>query len=376
MTQLSDFMNEKGDKTYALKLPLAYGDVEVMVGSPRRAHDNPLSVSVGQVHLANPTILASGVLGVTSGGLVKAWRGGAGAVVTKTVGMTGQPGYPGPRIAGLDGNSLINAMGLPNPGVDGYLPEVREACTRGIVVIGSIMGNSPQEFASAASKLAPAGVAAIELNVSCPHVGSIYLLGLQPDHVAEVVSAVRGQLSQALPIWVKLPGSTDYPQLVAVARAAQAAGASAVVAINTLPALVLDVDTQRPVLGGGIGGLSGPAIRPVAIRAVWELHRANLGIPIVGAGGVLTGRDAVEFLLAGASAVEIGTGVLHRGSTIFTDVCRELREYMRRHKVKALDSLVGAAHLAAAPASPASASCSSPNETDNEKPTRSCGCGG
>jgi len=346
------------------------------VGSPRRARDNPLSVSVGQLHLANPTILASGVLGVTSGGLVKAWRGGAGAVVTKTVGMTGQPGYAGPRIAGLEGNSLINAMGLPNPGVDGYLSEVKEACAQGIVVIGSVMGNSPEEFASVASKLAAAGVAAIELNVSCPHVGSIYLLGLQPEHVAETVGAVSKQVGRNVPVWVKLPGSTDYPRLVAVAQAAQAAGASAVVAINTLPALVLDVDTQRPVLGGGIGGLSGPAIRPVAVRAVWELHRANLSIPIVGAGGVLTGKDAVEFLLAGASAVEIGTGVLSRGSTIFTDVCRELTEYMRRHKIKALNSLVGRAHLATAPVSPAGASCSAPNETKKEEPTGSCGCGG
>jgi len=346
------------------------------VGSPRRARDNPLSVSVGQLHLANPTILASGVLGVTSGGLVKAWRGGAGAVVTKTVGTTGQPGYAGPRIAGLEGNSLINAMGLPNPGVDGYLPEVKEACAQGIVVIGSVMGNSPEEFATVASKLAAAGVAAIELNVSCPHVGSIYLLGLQPDHVADVVSAVSKQVGRAFPVWVKLPGSTDYPRLVTVAKAAEAAGASAVVAINTLPALVLDVDTQRPILGGQIGGLSGPAIRPVAVRAVWELHRASLGIPIVGAGGVLAGRDIVEFLLAGASAVEIGTGVLYRGATIFAEVCRELREYMRRHKVKTLSSLVGAAHVAAAPTSQASASCSSPDEANKETSTRTCGCGG
>jgi dihydroorotate dehydrogenase (NAD+) catalytic subunit len=331
---------------------------------------------VGQLHLANPTILASGILGVTAGGLAKAWRGGAGAVVTKTVGPTGQPGYPGPRIAGLDSNSLINAMGLPNPGIDGYLLEVEEACAQGIVVIGSVMGDSPDEFASVASKLATAGVAAIELNVSCPHVGSIYVLGLQPDHVANVVSAVSNRVGPAVPVWVKLPGSTDYPRLVTVAKAAEKAGAAAIVAINTLPALVLDIDVQRPVLGGGIGGLSGPAIRPVAVRVVWELHRAGVSIPIVGAGGVITGRDAVEFLLAGARAVEVGTGVIFRGPTVFKRICHELEEYLQHHGIKTLNTLVGRAHQVTEPTAPMSAIDIAANREDKEDSPRSCGGGG
>jgi dihydroorotate dehydrogenase (NAD+) catalytic subunit len=297
-------------------------------------------------------------------------------VVTKTVGMTAQPGYSGPRIAGLDSNSLINAMGLPNPGVDGYLPEVAETCAKGIVVIGSVMGNTPEEFASVASKLAAAGVAAVELNVSCPHVGSIYVLGLQPEHVANTVSAVFRKVGPAVPVWVKLPGSTDYPRLVDVAKAAEAAGASAIVAINTLPALVLDVDAQRPVLGGGIGGLSGPAIRPVAVRAVWELHRAGVSVPIVGAGGVITGADAVEFLLAGACAVEVGTGVVFRGPAIFNRICRELKEYLQHHKINTISGLVGRAHQVAQPTAPTNAGCAATSQEGSKDSPGTCGPGG
>ncbi len=140
---------------------------------------------------------------------------------------------------------------------------------------------------------------------------------------------------------MKLPGTTDYPRLVQVAKAAEKAGASAVVALNTLPALAIDVESRRPHLGAGIGGLSGPAMKPISIRAVWELYRSELTIPIVGVGGILTGQDVIEYFLAGASAVEIGTGVLTRGSTIFTQVCDELTAYMKRHRIKRITQLTG-----------------------------------
>lgn len=317
---------------------------EVFAASSRRKDLVDLRVSIGSLQLRNPTILASGVLGVTAGGLVRAWRGGAGAVVTKTVGLKAQPGHPGPRLVGLRDGSLLNAMGLPNPGVDDYLTEVKLAQEQDVLVIGSVMGDTSKEFATVAERLAQAGVAGLELNVSCPHVGSLYQMGLQPGIVSNIVRAVTQRVGRGVPVWLKLPGSTDYPQLIAVAQAAAAAGAAAVVAINTLPALALDVDAQRPLLGGGIGGLSGPPIKPVAIRAVWELYRAGLTIPIVGVGGVLNGNDVVEFLIAGATAVEIGTGVLLRGSNIFQQICRELTKYMQRHQIRNLQNLVGRAH--------------------------------
>lgn len=311
-----------------------------MTPNPGVETDTRLHVKIGSVELENPTILASGVLGVASGGLTRAWKDGAGAVVTKTAGATPRVGHPGPRIVGLHGDSLMNAMGIPNPGIEDYLPEIKAAVTQGVPVIGSALGNTPKEFATVTSKLVKAGVIAVELNVSCPHVGSLYLLGMNPDSVAEVVTKVV-EKTKGVPIWVKLPGSTDYPRLVKVAQAAESAGAAAVVALNTLPALVIDTESHTPLLGAGIGGLSGPAIKPIAVRAVSELNKAGLKIPIIGVGGILTGNDVIEFLLAGATAVEIGTGVLIRGSSIFSQTCIEVSDYLTRHEIPHISELTG-----------------------------------
>lgn len=300
-----------------------------------------LELKVGSIQLRNPTILASGAWGVAAGGLLRAWNNGAGAVVTKTVGLGPRSGYPGPRIVGIYGDSLMNAMGIPNPGIKDYLPEIQLALEQGASVIGSALGNTPTEFATVASQLTKAGVTAIELNVSCPHMDSLYLLGMDPDIVADVVAKVVQKTKKKVPIWVKLPGSTDYPRLIKVARSAESAGASAVVALNTVPALAIDTETRKPFLGAGIGGLSGPAIKPISIRAVWELHRAGLKIPIIGVGGILTGEDVIEYLLAGATAVEIGTGVLTRGSAIFSAVCQEIAKYLTHHEINHVTDLIG-----------------------------------
>ncbi len=312
-----------------------------MAVKDRKRKDSRLIVKIGSVELSNPTILASGILGVAAGGLIRAWKDGAAAVVTKTVGLQPRSGHPGPRIVGLYGDNLMNAMGIPNPGIEEYLPEINAAVEQGVPVIGSALGSNPEEFAKVAVALSKAGVMAIELNVSCPHVGSLYLLGMDPQSTSDIVSQVVKQTKKEIPVWVKLPGSTDYPQLIQVAKAAEKTGASAVVVLNTLPALALDVESRRPLLGAGIGGLSGPAIKPIAIRAVWELSKSGLTIPIIGVGGILTGQDVIEYLLAGASAVEIGTGVLTRGSTIFTQVCDELIAYMKRHQIKRITQLTG-----------------------------------
>jgi dihydroorotate dehydrogenase (NAD+) catalytic subunit len=235
-------------------------------------------------------------------------------------------------------------MGIPNPGITEYLPEIYNTLKHGAPVIGSALGSTPDEFAKVAERFVKAGVTAIELNVSCPHVGSLYLLGMDPESVADVVSTVCARIKQKVPIWVKLPGSTDYPRLVKVAQAAETAGASALVALNTLPALAIDPETQRSLLGAGIGGLSGPAIKPIAVRAVWELHRARISLPIIVVGGILSGSDVIEYVLAGASAVEIGTGVLIHGTTIFKQICQEILEYLKRHNISRVNDLIGQIH--------------------------------
>lgn len=307
-----------------------------------------LKANIGTIALDNPTILASGVLGVAAGGLISAYKGGAGAVVTKTVGIKPREGYPGPRIVGLYGNNLMNAMGIPNPGISDYLPEIQVAIKHGIPVIGSVFGDTPNEFFEVTKRLLTVGVKAIELNLSCPHVGSLYLLGLNPKGVSQVVRKVIDQIGDAIPVWVKLPGSTDYPLLVKVAQTAEKAGAKAIVALNTLPALAIDSISRKPLLGAGIGGLSGPAIKPIALRAVWELKRAGISIPIIGVGGILTGEDVIEYLLAGASAVQIGTGVLTRGTTVFHQICDEILEYLKLNQIKQLAELIGRIDLTGA----------------------------
>jgi len=312
-----------------------------MASSRRRTEDTRLQMTLGSITLSNPTILASGVLGVAAGGLIRAWQDGAAAVVTKTTGMTARMGHPGPCIIGLYGDSLMNAMGIPNPGIDDYLHEIRTTLEHGALVIGSALGDSPDEFAQVAEHFVKAGVSAVELNVSCPHVGSLYLLGMDPKGVSDVVTAVVKRTKQKIPIWVKLPGSTDYPRLIEVAKAAETAGASALVIMNTLPALAIDPVSRRPLLGAGIGGLSGPAIKPIALRAVWELHRAKISIPLIGVGGIFTGSDVIEFVLAGASAVEIGTGVLIHGTTIFRKVCDEILDHLKRNNIDELSDMIG-----------------------------------
>ena len=312
-----------------------------MAPKKRPREDSRLQMELGPVTLSNPTILASGVLGVAAGGLIRAWQDGAGAVVTKTTGMTPRTGHPGPRIVGLYGDSFMNAMGIPNPGIDDYLPEVRTTLEHGAPVIGSALGDSPDEFAMVAEHFVSAEVAAVELNVSCPHVGSLYLLGMDPKGVSDVVTAVVKRTKNKTPIWVKLPGSTDYPRLIKVAKAAETVGASALVIMNTLPAMAIDPVSRRPLLGAGIGGLSGPAIKPIALRAVWELHQAGISIPLIGVGGIFSGSDVIEFILAGASAVEIGTGVLVHGTTIFRQVCDEILEHLKQNSIDKLSDLIG-----------------------------------
>ena len=315
-----------------------------MAPSKHSTENGRLQITLGSITLSNPTILASGVLGVAAGGLIRAWQDGAAAVVSKTTGLISRMGHPGPRVVGLYGDNLMNAMGIPNPGITDYLPEVQTTHEHGAPVIGSALGNTPEEFAEVAEHFVKAGAVAVELNVSCPHVGSLYLLGMDPISVSDVVKAVRKRTKQKTPVWVKLPGSTDYPRLVEVARAAETAGADALVIMNTLPALAIDPVAQRPLLGAGIGGLSGPAIKPIALRAVWEIHRAGISIPVIGVGGIFSGSDVIEFVLAGASAVEIGTGVLIHGTTIFRQICDEILEHLKQNNIDKLSDLIGQIH--------------------------------
>ncbi len=297
-----------------------------------------LSVKVGGLKLRNPFILASGIL--SHGSLLKRAAGaGAGAVVTKSLTLEPREGYPTPALVAFEGG-FVNAMGLPNPGCEEYLRTDLPLAKEGKVpVIVSLAGSHEGEFERMAVLAADAGADALELNLSCPHAEKRGLeLGQDPAIVRKIVRRVRSCTS--LPIWVKL-GLCD--SLIDSALACQQEGAQAVVAINTLRSMIIDVDARRPTLSNLFGGLSGPALRPVAVRCVFELYE-KLSIPIIGSGGVMGWRDAVEFMLAGAAAVQVGSAVAIKGLQIFRELCDGLGAYLKKEGFSSPTNLVGLAH--------------------------------
>ena len=291
-----------------------------------------LTVNLCGVTLPNPTVLAAGILGLSHEILVRVARAGAGAVTTKSCSLKPRPGYPNPTI--LDwGPGLINAVGLSNPGVEVMVEEIQAAREQlaplGVPVIASIFAETIYDFGTVARFISEAEPDLIEINISCPNIDDRYRLMFAADpYVASQVTR-RVKQNTGVPVLVKLsPNVTDVAK---IAQAVVEAGADGITAINSLgPGLILDVETCRPVLSHETGGVSGPAIRPIAVRCVRDLCRA-VDVPVVAMGGVTTGRDMVEMILVGATAVGIGSAIHYRGMEVFREVCEGLRDYMERH---------------------------------------------
>lgn len=298
-----------------------------------------LEVEVAGIRMRNPTMLASGILNETGRSMAEIARSGAGAVVTKSVGLEPREGHGNPSVVELD-CGLINAMGLPNPGVDAYIPEVEAALQGGVPVIGSVFGGSEEEISEVAERMASTGVAAIELNLSCPHAKGLGAeVGSTPEMVEAICSSVKAAVD--VPVFAKLTPNTA--SIAALACAAERGGADGIVAINTLKAMAICPELGRPVLSNRIGGLSGSAIRSIGIRCVYEIHDA-VEIPIIGVGGVASSRDALEYIMAGASAVQIGTAVWSGGAGVFTSVCDGIIEFMRSNGHDSIGEMRGIAH--------------------------------
>jgi len=301
-----------------------------------------LAVRCAGVELRNPFLLASGIWGESGESLAGAWNAGAGGVITKSIGSVPRPGYPNPTVETYERWGLLNAMGLPNPGMDEYPREIEVARRAGATVIGSIFGGSAEEFARLAVRMAATGVVALELNLSCPHAeGYGTEIGGTPEDVEKVVRAVTQKVS--LPVIAKITPNTS--DAAALALAAQRGGAAAVSAINTLRAIAIDVHLQRPVLAHGLGGLSGPAIKPVGLACVWQIFE-KVTIPIIGVGGIATAQDALEYVMAGARALEVGTQVTFDGVAVFGRLARELSGLLDELGFARLEDAVGVAHRA------------------------------
>jgi dihydroorotate dehydrogenase (NAD+) catalytic subunit len=304
-----------------------------------------LRVAVGAVELPSPVVAASGTAGHGAELAAYGDLGELGAVTVKSLSAEAWPGNPAPRVHGAAGGAaMLNSVGLQGPGVDAWrhddLPAMLAAGAR---VVGSIWGRSVDDFAKAAAAIAGAGIVALEVNLSCPNLeGGRHLFAQSPADTATVVAAVVEAVG-GTPVWAKLTAVTS--SLTEVAQAAVEAGAAAVTLINTLLGMVIDVETRRFALGSGPGGggLSGPAIHPVAVRAVHDVHAALPGVPIVGLGGVATGVDAVELLLAGAAAVGVGTATFADPRSCWR-VTRELAAWCEDHGVERIADLTGGAH--------------------------------
>ncbi len=297
-----------------------------------------LRTEIGSIALDKPGMVASGIMDETGPSLARMIECGCGAVVTKSVGLEPNAGHANPCFTEVPGG-YVNAMGLPNPGIELFKEEM-DVATKAGKVVGSIYGATPDDFSKLAGRMEDYGACAVELNLSCPHAKGYGMeVGTDPAMVKSIVSAVKSSVS--IPVWAKLTPNTHI--LADIGRAVQDAGGDAVVAINTLKAMVIEPEFARTILSNKFGGLSGAGIRPVGVRAIYDL-RTVLDIPLIGVGGITDWRDAAQYIMAGACAFQIGSAVGTEGPEVFDRVNKGLERFMEDYGYDSVASMVGVAH--------------------------------
>jgi dihydroorotate dehydrogenase (NAD+) catalytic subunit len=313
----------------------------IVSSSPRLSSAKYPSIKINLCgfDLDSPTMVASGILGISFDLFPRIIKSGAGAIVSKSIGLESREGYPNPTMTGTD-SGYLNAIGLANPGVEVFSKELEEYKGRKIPLIVSIFADSSENFQKLASMLERHDFLALELNLSCPHVKEVGSeIGTDRDEAASIVRAVK-QVTQK-PIFAKMPAS--IPKVPEWAKTVESAGANAIVAINTIRAMKIEIESRKPVLSNKIGGLSGPAIRPVGVRCVYEIFE-SVKIPIIGVGGIVSSKDAIEYFLAGARAVQIGSAMGTRYLGTFREVNDGLRSYLKKQGFSKIEEIVGLAH--------------------------------
>jgi len=296
-----------------------------------------IATSIGQIQLDKPVMLASGILGISLDVFNRLYASGAGAVVTKSLSTAPWEGYPNPTIFSVKGGGWINAVGLSNPGASNFAKMIEP--NQDVPIIVSLVGSVPEDFEIMIKEFKNCKVKAYELNLSCPHVAKVGLeVGDDPGLVKAIVSTVKN--STNVPVIAKVGlGTSNYLNTVSMAIDS---GIDAITAINTVRAMAIDVETQRPILSNKFGGLSGTPIKPIALRCVYEIS-SKYDIPIIGCGGVSTWEDAVEFFLAGASAVQLGSAIGDNWIGVFDDINKGILDYMKRKNYSTIKEMVGIA---------------------------------
>ncbi len=300
-----------------------------------------LSTTFLGIEFKNPLVLASGILGVTGASLAKTVRDGAGGVTMKSASKTPRTGHPGPVMVGRD-EYFLNAVGLSNPGVGASLPELEtyKQLTHA-PLIGSVFAGTPEEFAEVTETLSQAPIDLLELDLSCPNVSREFgdPFAYSKNAIETIIKQVKAKTTKK--ISVKL--SPNAWNIAELGKAAEAAGADAITAVNTVSGLSIDIRSRRPVLYNKHGGISGPALFPIALKCVYDLYEA-IKIPIIGTGGITTGEDAIAMTMAGATLIGVGSAVYYRGTDVFQKITEEMEEFMRAENIKTLDEIRGAAH--------------------------------
>ena len=296
-----------------------------------------LVTSIGKIQLERPVMLASGILGISLDVFNRLYRSGAGAVVSKSLSTEPWDGYPNPTIFSVNGGGWINAVGLSNPGAPNFAKMIES--NKDVPIIISLVGSIPEDFEMMVKQFKNCKVTAYELNLSCPHVAKVGLeVGDDPELVKKIVSTVKN--STDVPVIAKVGlGTTHYLNTV---NAAIDSGIDAITAINTIRAMAIDVETQRPILSNKFGGLSGTPIKPIALRCVYEIS-SKYNIPVIGCGGISTWEDAVEFILAGSSAIQLGSAIGDNWMHVFNDINQGILQYMKRKGYSKIDEMIGLA---------------------------------
>ena len=301
-------------------------------------NEGQLSVQIGPINLRNPTMLASGITGISQDIFEKLYSHDIGAVVTKSISVRPMRGYPNPTVVPLGNGTYLNAVGLSNPGVRAFSHEISK--NRNVPIIVSLVGSSETDFPKMISHLDSLNIIGYEINLSCPHVSKMGMeVGDDPEVVSSMVKTIKRHTRK--PISVKIGiGRID---VVDMAKTAVDAGAEIITAINTVRAMKIDFQSMVPVLSNRIGGLSGKAIKPIGIRCVYEISK-RLNVPVIGCGGIFSWEDVIEYLLAGASAVQLGSVLATRNHSLFRKMNNELKNYLNKKGLKNIAEVRGRAH--------------------------------